>query len=163
MTRPGVGIRRATARDAVTVAALLAGAGRTPAGDAGARTWRERLRRDDCYTYVAEDTALFGIVRVGEPAEAFFDDGATGEVLDWYVRPDHGGEGYGARLLVHGLTVIKRLRRDRAIAWIPVGGHVALQVATRLGFEPVAAERVTNRDGTSLPEQCVAIDLSSFF
>ena len=84
-----VGIRRATINDVAELNHVRAMA-------IGSKVAREDLRtRIDAanvFTYLAEEDTPFGFVTVGtaealvQPAEAL--DDATGEILEWYLRPE---------------------------------------------------------------------------
>ncbi len=118
------------------------------------------------FTYVCEDEAAFGFVTSGEPLESFFCDGATGEIRGLYVLPGYQGNGYGRKLLVHGLTVLKRLGFDRAILWIPDFADRAIRVAIKSGFTRLDVSRTTNQVSSTLAvldESCYSLDLTDYF
>ncbi len=135
--------------------------GETP--DAVARDWSDLLRRKGIFTYIAEDDAPFGMVTAGPPQEDFLDDDKTGEILALYLKPSYQGRGLGRKLLVHGVSVIKRRDSARAVIWIPEVATRALHVVTVLGFEELGASREINREGGTVVETFLALDCANWF
>ena len=90
-------------------------------------------------------------------------EGDTGEVLTWHLLPAWRGNGYGRRLLVHGLTVIKRLHFEQALIWVPIGCERALEVLSRLGFESTGATRTSNVKGAAPEETAWSVNLEAYF
>ena len=127
------------------------------------RDWPDLLRRKGIFTYVAEDDAPFGMVTAGPPQESFLDDEKTGEILALYLRPGYQGHGLGRKLLVHGVSVIKRRDSARAVIWVPEAAERAMHVVGTVGFEALGASREINRDGGTLVEQCMALDCAKWF
>ena len=121
------------------------------------------MRRKGIFTYIAEDDAPFGMVTAGPPQEDFLDDDKTGEILALYLKPGYQGRGLGRKLLVHGVSVIKRWDSVRAVIWIPEVATRALHVVTVLGFEELGASREINREGGTVVETCLALDCANWF
>lgn len=159
-----VGIRRATINDVAELNHVRAMA-------IGSKVAREDLRtRIDAanvFTYLAEEDTPFGFVTVGtaealvQPAEAL--DDATGEILEWYLRPEFWHLGFGAKLLVHGLSVLKRRMYERAVIWLPEKAGRAETITLRLGFEHHGAEKIVNDSGGSHSAHALIKDLSEYF
>lgn len=157
-----VAIRRALKEDLADLKAVERDAmGEIP--DAVARDWSDLLRRKGIFTYIAEDDAPFGMVTAGPPQEDFLDDDKTGEILALYLKPSYQGRGLGRKLLVHGVSVIKRRDSARAVIWIPAVATRALHVVTVLGFEELGASREINREGGTVVETCLALDCANWF
>ena len=157
-----VAIRRALKRDLADLRAVERDAmGETP--DAVTRDWSDLMRRKGIFTYIAEDDAPFGMVTAGPPQEDFLDDDKTGEILALYLKPGYQGRGLGRKLLVHGVSVIKRWDSVRAVIWIPEVATRALHVVTVLGFEELGASREINREGGTVVETCLALDCANWF
>ena len=157
-----VAIRRALKEDLADLKAVERDAmGEIP--DAVTRDWSDLMRRKGIFTYIAEDDAPFGMVTAGPPQEDFLDDDKTGEILALYLQPSYQGRGLGRKLLVHGVSVIKRWDSVRAVIWIPEVATRALHVVTVLGFEELGASREINREGGTVVETCLALDCANWF
>ena len=130
-----------------------------------ANDWHSLFNQSGVYTYLAEAGHVFGAVTNCLPTEEWLDDGKTGEVFAWFLHPDYQGHGLGRKLLVHGLTVIKRRQLESAIIWIPEFAERATEIVDRLNFEKVEASRTTNlsKAETSVVERCWRIDLGKYF
>lgn len=159
-----IGIRRATGADAPQLESA-----RARAISSSGIAWpplvemEARLAAPNVFTYLAEQASPFGFVTVGPPAENYFDDNRTGEILEWYLDDTHAGKGYGRKLLVHGLTVLRRRLRERAVIWIPAEsarGIVALEMA---GFERIDAETVSGVGEIDVRSVAFERDLGEFF
>lgn len=128
-----------------------------------ARNWPDLLQRRGIFTYVAEDATPFGMVTAGPPQESFLDDDKTGEILALFLRPDYQGHGLGRKLLVHGVSVIKRRDSGRAVIWIPEVAARALHVVKALGFEELGASREINQADGTVVETCLTLDCAKWF
>jgi len=160
-----VGIRRATRNDVAElnhVRAMAIGNG------VARKDLRTRLDAANVFTYLAEEDTPFGFVTVGasealtQPAEALIDN-ATGEILEWYLRPEFWHRGFGAKLLVHGLSVLKRRMYECAIIWLPAKADRAEAITLRLGFEHHGAEKIVNDSAGSHSAHALIKDLSEYF
>ena len=149
-----VGIRRAVPADAAALQELLDGCVGGSMDDVG--RW---LSAPDVYTYLSEVDHPFGTVTVG-PHEL---DDRSGEVLAWVVAPGYQARGYGRKLLVHGMTVLKRRQYEKAAIWISVEAERAAVIGGQLGFEVVGAEKVINVSGGSRVFLLYEADLAQFF
>lgn len=163
MVNEQVGIRRALATDASMLEQVQVQSQQAMGtGPFRSVDWPMMLALPDCFTYLAETSTAFGVISVGLPTEEFFDDGNTGEVLAWCLLPAFWRQGYGRKLLVHGLSVIKRRHKERALAWVPGSGR-AIFVLEALGFEDAGATRLVNQEDGELREQAYVLDLSDYF
>jgi ribosomal protein S18 acetylase RimI-like enzyme len=153
-----VGIRRALAIDAGALNRIRS---ETSGLFTPARDLERHLAEPDIYTYLAEDDAPFGFVTVG-PVTDLEQDG-LGEVREWFVSPTYQQHGYGRKLLVHGLTVLKRRMCDSALIWLPVETTRPLDVVLKHGFKAYPAERVVNVGELSRTEQAYLKDLGDYF
>lgn len=159
-----VAIRRANPADAGELAKVEAIAQTAVQESWQAQTdWQERFMAKGLFTYLCEDTQPFGFVTSSDPIEEYFRDGDTGEILGLCLHPDYWGSGFGKKLLVHGVTVLKRRGFERAIIWIPDFAQRAIATAASLQFEQLDGSRVTNHDGGSLSEYCYGLDLTGYF
>lgn len=173
-----VGIRRATRNDVAELNHVRAMAiGNGVAG----KDLRTRIDAANVFTYLAEEDTPFGFVTVGasevltQPAEALVQpaealtqpaealDNVTGEILEWYLRPEFWHRGFGAKLLVHGLSVLKRRMYEQAIIWLPEKADRAEAITLRLGFEHYGAEKILNDETGSHSAHALVKDLSEYF
>lgn len=115
------------------------------------------------FTYVAEDESLFGYVTGGLPDEEYFRRRKCGELISLCLLPSHGSQGYGQKLLVHGMTVLKRRMYEKAIVWLQDDNEVGLHLTAQLGFEAVEASRTINENGSAIAETCFEKALTDFF
>ncbi len=114
------------------------------------------------FSYLAEDTRPFGFVTVGQPAESIFEAG-TGEVLGLYVQQDYQRQGVGKKLLVHGISVLKRRRCERVVIWLPEEAEGAGALLNSSGFEANGMTRERNEDGTTERSSCYQLDITDYF
>lgn len=159
-----VAIRRATAADERELerveysAQIAVVASWLPVTD-----WGTRLTEPGTFTYLCEDSSPFGFVTSADPVEEYFRDGETGEILGLCLHPDYWGSGYGKKLLVHGITVLKRRGFERAIMWIPDFAEHGIAVSESLQFKQIEGSRVSNHPQGELTENCYRLDLSGYF
>ena len=125
--------------------------------------WETRLAESGTFTYLCEDSSPFGFVTSADPVEEYFRDGETGEILGLCLHPDYWGSGYGKKLLVHGITVLKRRGFEQAIMWIPDFAEHAIAVSESLQFKQIEGSRVSNHQQGDLLENCYRLDLSGYF
>ena len=135
-----VAIRRAGIEDAAALISLEQVAPEGVIGRTGFTDWSSLLAEPGVFTYLAEDTEPFGVIAVGTPREMMHRDGNTGEVIAWYLHPRYRESGFGKKLLVHGLSVIKRRNFERAIIRIPEVAVRTIQSAHSLQFEQTEVE-----------------------
>jgi GNAT superfamily N-acetyltransferase len=159
-----VAIRRATVADARELkrvehsAQIAVVASWQPATD-----WGMRLTEPGTFTYLCEDRSPFGFVTSADPVEEYFRDGETGEILGLSLHPDYWGSGYGKKLLVHGITVLKRRGFEQAIMWIPDFAEHAVALSESLQFKQIEGSRVSNHEQADLTENCYKLDLTGYF
>lgn len=111
----------------------------------GQASWLSTLQSDTVFTYLAEDTSPFGYVTVGQSDVAFDDRGvAAGEIIALYLSADYRGFGMGKKLLVRGLSILKRREFESAHIWLPDSATRAKGMILSLGFEPDSSERYSN-------------------
>lgn len=135
-----VSIRRAGKDDAAALNSLEQDALEGVIGRTGLTDWSSLFAEPDVFTYLAEDSEPFGVIAVGNPRETIHRDGITGEVIAWYLHPRYRESGFGKKLLVHGLSVIKRRNFERAIIRIPEVAVSAIQSVHSLQFEQTEVE-----------------------
>ena len=156
MENSQIGIRRAVPADAEVLELIRRSASVPDCRDTGMAT---HLRAPGTYTYLAEDTEPFGFVSVGVCDL----DLADGEVFEWFLSPAYQQRTLGRKLLVHGMSVLKRRACESALIWIPEGAGRARHLLKRQGFEQVGATRERNLDDLSVIETAYYRDLSDFF
>lgn len=115
------------------------------------------------FIYVAELEVPFGYVAAGEPREDLFKDADTGEIIDLCIDPDYWGHGYGRKLLVHGVSILRRHNLGKAIVWTREGAERTKQVVESLHFQFSDTQRTTNRKGIEVNEDCYELDIASYF
>ncbi len=125
--------------------------------------WQAFFDSPHVFTYLAETDQPFGFVTAGAPLEDFFLDGKYGELIAVNILPTHRNHGFGKKLLVHGISVLKRRNFERAILWVATENERALAVLDRLGFNANGAARITNRGDSSHREYCYELELAGFF
>jgi GNAT superfamily N-acetyltransferase len=135
--RPGISIRRATTSDTDALVQLEIDARGDSRGWAETVDWPSVFAEPGAFTYLAEDDETFGVITVGSPRDSRYRDGDTGEVLAWYLHPRYWQQGFGRKLLVHGLSVIKRRHCEQALIWVPETADRADASLRSLHFESV--------------------------
>lgn len=160
-TLESVAIRRGEPADRDALAAVVAANGDSV-----------RQRIDDLNTllssrehfiYLAETDAPFGFVGAG-PADEMIAGPGVGEIVALYLLPLVQGQGMGKKLLVRGLSVLKRRGFERAFAFVPVASVSAIAVFRAIGFEPVeGVERVVNKGAQAVRECGYSVSLDDFF
>ena len=153
-----VGIRRALAADAGALNQVRA---ETPGPFAPTRELGRHLVEPAVYTYLAEDEVPFGFVTVGPATD--LEQAGLGEIREWFVSATYQQRGYGRKLLVHGLTVLKRRMCDAALIWLPLEVTRPRDVLLQHGFKPYPAQRFVNVDEQSNTEQAYLKDLGDYF
>jgi ribosomal protein S18 acetylase RimI-like enzyme len=122
-----------------------------------------RYSGEDTFTYLSEDENVFGFVTSGSPKVEFFRDNLTGEIVNLYVHPEYQGHGVGKKLLVHGLSVLKRRGFEFAIIWIPEIASRAIAISTALNFEEVDGARLVDNKAGDFSQVCYKLDLTAYF
>lgn len=157
-----VGIRRAAAADIESLE-LVRRLSREKVGDQWpfAVAMSERLAAEGVFTYLAEDREPFGFVSVGDSGDVF--ERGCGEVLEWYLHPRRWRAGFGQKMIVHGLSVLKRRQYESAVIWLPGGAVSAELVIAGLGFEAAGVQKEDNQQGNSYVQEAFIKDLDDFF
>ena len=132
--KESIGIRRAVTEDVSDIANVERASIAALEGF-DLKDWPALIAAPGTFSYLAEQSHPFGVVCVGAPHDKAFEDGETGEVLAWHLDPAFWGQGLGRKLLVHGLTVIKRRAFERALIWIPETATKAIQTVSDLQFD----------------------------
>lgn len=159
----GVGIRRALEPDLEVLMSL------SEAGDELAecilnkqwqREWQGRLGSPDVFTYLVEDKDVFGFVTAGPSLLLEVEDG---ELLGLFLKPAHRGAGMGKKLLVRGLSVLKRRNFSRAVVFIENQDVVMKGLLTSLGFETGIGDREINCSQGTVHQVGFGLDLNGYF
>ncbi len=157
-----VGIRRAVTADVDGLERV-----RESAREGAKNLWpssvsmQDRLAEKGVFTYLAEDEDIFGFVSVGAASDVF--DTRHGEVLEWYLLPRRWRTGLGRKMMVHGLSVLKRRQYDVATIWLPSGAGLAFKVIDALGFEFADMEKEDNVEGNVFQQRAYVKDLTDYF
>ena len=157
-----VAIRRAHENDLPEISRVEAAAKSGVLASWGAGSG-DRYSGEERFTYLSEDENVFGFVTSGSPQVEFFSDDLTGEILSLYVHPDYQGHGYGKKLLVHGLSVLKRRGFEFAVMWIPEMATRALTISTALNFEEVDGAHLIDNQAGDFNQVCCKLDLTAYF
>lgn len=158
-----VSIRRATVDDVPGLQAVesqaLASAHIIPVSGTD---WAPYVDDQARFIYLAEDTAPFGFVCAGRPQDIDVLPATAGEIIGLYLHPDYQGHGMGRKLLVRGLSVLKRRGFETGFIWLRQDASRAKRVVASLGFAETGYERSTRAHGIVL-EQGFEVDLESYF
>ena len=164
-----VGIRRALSGDADLLAELqyTAQTSQDSAWD-DVSPWAIWLADSRFFAYVAEQSDLLGVVAVGSVRDADlmeedFLDSNPGEIIAWFMHPDQSHQKLGRKLLVHGLTVLKRCFYESAVIWVPSRADRAQGVVRSLRFGDTGLQRIRNFRSKSIDENCYKLDLGGYF
>lgn len=155
-----VGIRRATHADYPALVLVQ----QAVAPTAPQRDWAG-LGQGQHFIYLAEDKAPFGFVCAGAPLlePGIEGEEGAGEIIGWYLAPAYQGHGMGKKLLVRGLSVLKRRAFETAVIWLPDDAWRARLVIEQLAFASADMTRTTNQDGISVTEQGYRLSLDAYF
>ncbi|MFT4799127.1 MAG: GNAT superfamily N-acetyltransferase [Candidatus Azotimanducaceae bacterium] len=166
MSLHSVGIRRA---DRADYAALIQLSAELLPKPHWYSQWRERLLVSDVFTYLAEDETIFGFVTAG-PSLLLAAD--VGEVCGLFLSSDHRGSGMGKKLLVRGLSVLKRRGFDCAVIFVnsvssgSSGGaerDILTPMLEGLGFVADVGERELNNKGVTIHQTGHSLNLRDYF
>lgn len=175
MPLDGVGIRRA---DSADYAALIGLNAEPLLGAHWHIQWQERLLANDVFTYLVEAETIFGFVTAGP---SLLMDADVGEVCGLFLSPLYRGSGMGKKLLVRGLSVLKRRGFGRAVIFVDslygngsllAGGaettvraesHALESLLVGLGFVPEMGEREINYRGATFRQVGHCLDLEGYF
>ena len=139
---PPVGVRRAVMADRDSLDQLCSEVLPRP-------VFKDYLEAQGVFSYLAEEEQPFGVVTVGRSGDV--GSRHTGELLAWFVAPSCRGRGWGGKLLIHGMSVLKRRLFEEAFIWVPSDSEAAIHIVERIGFDRHGSERVDNQTGqTSL-------------
>ena len=158
-----VGIRRAGVDDIAALKRVEVVALRATNVFVAERDWEGLFDDGAVFTYLAEDENPFGYVTVGKPRENWFQDGVTGEVISLCVLPEYQGKGVGRRLLVHGLSVLKRRQFEHALVWIREGARRGERLLTTLGFTTFDSVRTINLTDGEITQYAWTLSLENYF
>jgi len=155
------GIRRAEAEDAGLIGARFSALmGAYDTGLSG--LWADWCQRDDHYLYLLEKEQPEGLVAVRRVEEALRSDTAQAEIIAWYLGKSTRGSKLGRKLLVHGLTVAKRLECQEVVLWLPSSAGRAYRIAVGLGFSSAYCRETNTAEG-AVKERGLCLDLEDYF
>lgn len=156
-----VAIRRGDSSDQSALAAIVQGAGATFEHRLDALP--RLLSARDHFVYLAETESPFGFVGAG-PCDPDLSGPETGEIISIFLLPECQGQGMGKKLLVRGLSVLKRRGFTDAFAWVPAASARAIATFEAIGFErDQRVQRELNSDGATVVEQGYRVELAEFF
>ena len=156
-----VAIRRGAEADHLALAQIIRTAG--IACDHRRSLLSELLASDQHFVYLAETKKPFGFVGAG-PADEAVTGPATGEIQALFLLPEFQQQGMGEKLLVRGLSVLKRRGFETAFAFVPAQSMIARATFEQIGFERDHSIRreINTEDGTVL-EYGYRLSLDDFF
>lgn len=164
MPLTGVGIRRAGVSDFAVLSSLTEyGGACSPKNEwwnEWQNEWRERLRSPEVFSYLVEDKEVFGFVTAGP---SLLLDDSDGELLGLFLNPDHRGVGMGKKLLVRGLSVLKRRNFSRAVVFIANQDVVMKGLLMSLGFETDIGDREINHPQGTVLQVGFGLGLNDYF
>jgi len=124
--------------------------------------WATWCRREDHYLYLLEKSQPEGLIAVRTVREGLGSEAAQAEIIAWYIGETARGQKLGRKLLVHGITVAKRLQCDEVVLWLPLTAHRANRIAVTAGFSP-AFSRETNAAAGATKEYGLCLELKDYF
>ncbi|XOV88231.1 MAG: GNAT family N-acetyltransferase [Pseudomonadota bacterium] len=125
--------------------------------------WPALLASPAHFVYVAEDNSIFGFVAAGAPLDPLPGSEGTGEIIGLCVKPGYQRQGMGTKLLVRGISVLKRRTFGRAHVWLPDARPQVVRVFTAVGFEATGVTRITNLESRPWRESGFEMGLDAFF
>lgn len=121
------------------------------------------LASPDHFIYLAETDEPFGFVGAGQGDGALIGPDA-GEIMTLFLLPAYREHGMGKKLLVRGLSVLKRRGFAVAMAWIPAHSLPARATFESLAFErDHSLQREINSGHRTLTEYGYRLDLGDYF
>jgi ribosomal protein S18 acetylase RimI-like enzyme len=122
--------------------------------------WQRLLGSQGCFTYVIEQADLFGFVSAG--TSELFEPG-EGEIQALFVSPDSRRQGWGQKLLVRGLSVLKLRHCDIAHVFLHESDHAATALITSLGFQRSGLERTGLGEAECASQIGYSVSLEDYF
>ncbi len=125
--------------------------------------WPWLLGSAEHFVYVAEDDNIFGFVAAGRPLDPLPGYEDVGEIAGVCLNSGYQRHGMGTKLLVRGISVLKRRGFATAFAWLPDDAPWVGRVFGSVGFAASGVTRVTNVATGELRESGFGLDLAAFF
>lgn len=122
--------------------------------------WQRQLLMPGNFTYVIEQKSIFGFVSAGS---ADLPNPRIGELLGLYVDPSKRRQGWGRKLLVRGLSVLKLREFESACVYLKEEARGARALLTELGFVATALEKTSFIDGQEVIQTGYQTDLADYF
>ncbi len=121
--------------------------------------WQRQSLVTGSFTYLLELDDIFGFVSAGS---AELPDESIGEIYGLWIAPTFRRQGWGRKLLVRGISVLKRRNFSQGLCYLSedVAAEKLLQ---GLGFELTPSERVSNSNAQSVRQFGYQLDLSDYF
>ena len=151
-----IGIRRAEPDETE----LLAGLVDITAASFDLPHWRRQSAVPGSFTYVMEQKSIFGFVSAGS-AELL--DESIGEVFGLWLNPEFRRQGLGRKLLVRGLSVLKRRGNTIAHVYLTPDNRPAELLLASLDFLQMNQTRQLNQGDTSISQIGYQLDLKDYF
>ena len=121
--------------------------------------WRRQSQAAGSFTYVMERGGIVGFVSAGS---AELGDEAIGEIFGLWLAPEIRRQGWGRKLLVRGISVLKRRNFTQGLCYLNEHA-VAIKLVEGLGFEASRYERVSNQHSLTTRQVGYLLDLSEYF
>ena len=148
-------IRRATAQDAQTIAAIQGEAWRQAyrellppesleklgSTEYWLEYWEKELKAPQADHYIAlEGFQAVGFFSLGEPRDEDREEGSR-ELLLIYFAPDHWRKGYGTQCMSFILSNVREGGYQKLVLWALKGNLIGVSFYTKLGFLQDGRER----------------------
>lgn len=122
--------------------------------------WQRQRGAKGSFTYVAEQESIFGFASIGS---AGLPDEGIGEVFGLWIDPAYRRQRWGRKLLVRGLTGLKRTGCHAAHTYVNPKQRSIESLLLDLDFVRLLEPRLVNQGGDSLSQSGFALDLKDYF
>ena len=122
--------------------------------------WRRQSALLGSFTYLVEQQNVFGFVSAGS---AELPDSTVGEILGLWISPEFRRSNWGRKLLVSGLSVLKRRNFETAHVYLNPDSQPAKGLIRTLGFEPLEHGRWVNDADESIQQEGFQLSLTDYF
>ncbi len=122
--------------------------------------WHRQSQIAGSFTYVMEQEDIFGFVSAGS---AEIPDKSVGEILGLWLNAEFRRQGLGRKLLVRGLSVLKRRKFKIAHIYLNPDADAARGLLIGLDFHEMEQSRQINQGDTSILQAGYQLDLKDYF
>lgn len=121
--------------------------------------WRRQSQVAGSFTYVMALDHIVGFVSAGS---AELPDESIGEIFALWLAPEIRRQGWGRKLLVRGISVLKRRDFSRGLCFLSEEPN-AIKLIEGLGFEVSKYERVSHKNSPIARQVGYLLDLTDYF